>query len=111
MRLQGGLDALAVWCAAAGLTPVPAEPATIGATLVSLKDSHAPTTMCRRLSAIGKMHRFNDLPWNPAHCDIQGPLQGFHRPQGVVGKPQAAGRDCGQAEIYNKVSITQRTMD
>ena len=32
----------AAWCAAAGLTPVPAEPATVGATLASLKDSHAP---------------------------------------------------------------------
>jgi hypothetical protein len=21
------------------------------------------------------MHRFNDLAWNPAHRDIQGPLQ------------------------------------
>jgi integrase len=28
---------------------------------------------------IGKMHRFNDLPWNPAHRDIQGPLQGVLR--------------------------------
>ncbi|MDB5403890.1 MAG: hypothetical protein JWQ55_5908, partial [Rhodopila sp.] len=33
----------------------------------------------RRLSALGKMHRFNDLPWNPAHRDIQGPLQGALR--------------------------------
>jgi integrase len=25
------------------------------------------------------MHRFNDLPWNPAHRDIQEPLQGLLR--------------------------------
>jgi hypothetical protein len=35
-----------------------------------------------RLSALGKMHRFNDLPWNPAHRDIQGPLQGTLRTHG-----------------------------
>jgi integrase len=28
------------------------------------------------------MHRFNDLPWNPAHRDIQGPLQGALRTHG-----------------------------
>jgi hypothetical protein len=35
---------------------------------------------CRRLSAIGKMHRFNDLAWNAAHRAIQEPLQGALRP-------------------------------
>ena len=59
------------WCAAHGFVPVPAAPATVGAYLASLKDSHAPTTIRRRLSALGKMHRFNDLPWNPAHRDIR----------------------------------------
>src|SRR5271165_1685185 len=56
----------ASWCAQAGFVPVPAAPAIVGAYLASLAESHAPTTIRRRLSAIGKMHRFNDLPWNPA---------------------------------------------
>lgn len=68
----------AAWCAAMGFMPVPAAPATIGAYLASLTDK-APTTIRRRLAALGKMHRFNDLPWNPAHRDIQGPLQGLLR--------------------------------
>ncbi len=72
----------AAWCAGAGLAPVPAEPATVGAYLASLAETHAPTTVRRRLSAIGKMHRFNDLPWNAAHRDIQGPLQGLLREHG-----------------------------
>ena len=72
----------AAWCAAAGFAPVPAEPATVGAYLASLAESHAPTTVRRRLSAIGKMHRFNDLPWNTAHRDIQEPLQGLLRTHG-----------------------------
>ena len=72
----------AAWCARAGFTPVPADPATVGAYLASLAATHAPTTIRRRLSAIGKMHRFNDLPWNSAHRDIQGPLQGLLREHG-----------------------------
>jgi len=80
----------AAWCAAAGLAPVPAEPATVGAYLASLAESHAPTTVRRRLSAIGKMHRFNDLPWNPAHRDIQGPLQGLLRAHGRPVRKAAA---------------------
>src|ERR1700712_5020082 len=67
------------WCAAHGFVAVPAAPATVGAYLASLAASHAPTTIRRRLSALGKMHRFNDLAWNPAHRDIQGPLQGVLR--------------------------------
>jgi integrase len=70
------------WCAAHGFVAVPAAPATVGAYLASLAGSYAPTTIRRRLSALGKMHRFNDLPWNPAHRDIQGPLQGVLRTHG-----------------------------
>jgi integrase len=68
--------------AAQALAKHAAAPATVGAYLASLADSHAPTTIRRRLSALGKMHRFNDLAWNPAHRDIQGPLQGALRHSG-----------------------------
>jgi site-specific recombinase XerD len=70
------------WCAAHGFVAVPAAPATVGAYLASLAGTHAPSTIRRRLSALGKMHRFNDLAWNPAHRDIQGPLQGVLRSHG-----------------------------
>lgn len=70
------------WCAERGFIPVPAEPRIVGAYLASLAETHAPTTIRRRLAALGKMHRFNDLPWNPAHRDIQGPLQGLLRQHG-----------------------------
>ncbi len=75
----------AAWCAAHGFVPVPAAPATVGAYLASLAATHAPATVRRRLAAIGKMHRFNDLPWNAAHRDIAGPLGGLLR---VHGRPQ-----------------------
>jgi integrase len=80
----------AAWCAKMGFTPVPAEPRTVGAYLGSLAETHAPTTVRRRLSAIGKMHRFNDLAWNPAHRDIQGPLQGLLRTHGRPVRKAAA---------------------
>ena len=78
------------WCAEHGFVPVPAAPATVGAYLASLADSHAPTTIRRRLSALGKMHRFNDLAWNPAHRAIQGPLQGALRTRGRPVRKAAA---------------------
>src|SRR5208337_2471324 len=43
------------WCAAHGFVPVPAAPAVVGAYLASLAESHAPTTIRRRLAALGKM--------------------------------------------------------
>lgn len=78
------------WCAMHGFIPVPAAPATVGAYLASLANTHAPTTIRRRLSALGKMHRFNDLPWNPAHREIQGPLQGVLRTHGRPVRKAAA---------------------
>ena len=45
----------ASWCAAKDFSPVPAAPATVGVCLASLAESHAPTTVRRRLSELGKM--------------------------------------------------------
>jgi len=80
----------AQWCADKGFVAVPAAPAVVGAYLASLADSHAPTTIRRRLAALGKMHRFNDLPWNTGHRDIQGPLQGVLRTRGRPARKAAA---------------------
>ena len=80
----------ATWCAAHDFVCVPAAPATVGAYLASLAESHAPSTIRRRLSALGKMHRFNDLPWNPGLGDIQGPLQGLLRSHGRPARQAAA---------------------
>jgi hypothetical protein len=72
------------WCARMGFVPVPPAPATVGAYLASLTDK-APTTIRHRLAALAKMLRFNDLPWNAAHRDIQGPLMGLLR-AGAAGR-------------------------
>jgi hypothetical protein len=68
---------------------MPAEPAVVGANLASLAESHAPSTIRRRLAALGKMHRFNDLAWNPAHRDIQEPLRGLLRQHGQAAQTAA----------------------
>jgi integrase len=78
------------WCAAKGFVPVPAAPEVIGAYLASLADTHSPATIRRRLSALAKMHRYNDLPWNGAHGAIQGPLQGLLRRHGRPPQKAAA---------------------
>jgi integrase len=87
---RAGWTHFAAWCAANGFIPVPAAPTTVGAYLASLAESHAPSTIRRRLSALGKMHRFNDLPWNAGHGDIQGPLQGLLRSHGRPARQAAA---------------------
>ncbi len=74
----------AAWCAEHGFVPVPAAPATVGAYLASLAGTHAPATIRRRLAALGKMHRFNDLPWNTAHRDIQGALSTCRAKESLV---------------------------
>jgi integrase len=78
------------WCAAKGFVSVPAAPEVVGAYLASLAETHAPATIRRRLSALGKMHRYNDLPWNAAHGAIQGPLQGLLRQHGRPPQKAAA---------------------
>jgi len=80
----------AAWCERMGFVPVPADPATVGAYLGSLGQSHSASTIRRRLSAIGKMHRFNDQEWNPSHPDIQGPLHGTLRQYGQPVQKAAA---------------------
>jgi hypothetical protein len=53
---------------------------TVGVYLANLTDC-APTTISRRLAALGKMYRVSDLPWNPSHRDMRGPLEGLLRVQ------------------------------
>ena len=83
-------EGFAAWCGTHGFLPVPAEPRVVGAYLASLAETHAPASLRRKLSAIGKMHRFNSLPWNPAHRDIQQPLRGILRQHGRPTRQAAA---------------------
>jgi integrase len=70
----------AAWCAASDVLPAPAAPEAVRAYLESLDTSHAPSTIRRRLAAIAKMHRFNDLPWDSGHRAIRAPLRMAREP-------------------------------
>ena len=78
------------WCQAHDFVAMPAEPRTVGAYLASLAETHAPNTIRRRLSAIGRAHRFNNLAWNAGHRDIQEPLRGALREHGRPTRQAAA---------------------
>ncbi|MGI4799237.1 MAG: hypothetical protein ACRYG8_35400 [Janthinobacterium lividum] len=69
---------------------MPAELRTIGAYLASFGETHAPNTICRRLSGIGEAHRYNSLDWNAGRLDIQEPLRGALRDHGRPPKQAAA---------------------
>jgi integrase len=69
------------WCETVGVIPIPATPTTVGAYLASL-EGKTPSTIRRRLAALGKVHRFNDLPWDPTHPRINAPLNGMLRQYG-----------------------------
>lgn len=63
----------AAWCERHDVRPVPATPADVAAYLRSLRE-YAPATIRRRLAAIGKMHRFNNLPWKVSDPVIRAAL-------------------------------------
>ncbi|WP_139313026.1 site-specific integrase [Novacetimonas hansenii] len=63
----------AAWCADHGIRPIPATPGDVAAYLESLH-TYAPATIRRRLAAIGKMHRFNNLPWKVGEPVIRAAL-------------------------------------
>jgi len=78
------------WCRDQGFTAMPAEPRVVGAYLTSLAETHAPNTIRRRLTAIGRAHRYNGLSWNPCHREIQEPLRGVLREHGRPPQQAAA---------------------
>jgi len=94
------------WCAVKGFVPAPAAPDVVGAYIASLAGTHAPSTVRRRLSALAKLHRYNDLPWNGAHGDIQGPLQGLLRQNRRTPEKAAA---LSLADLRRLVATCDRT--
>ncbi|MDC0359648.1 tyrosine-type recombinase/integrase, partial [Acidimicrobiales bacterium] len=50
------------WCADRGLTALPAAPETVAVYLAELADTHAVSTIGRRVSSVSQAHRAADLP-------------------------------------------------
>ncbi|MCE2575890.1 tyrosine-type recombinase/integrase [Komagataeibacter sp. FNDCR2] len=61
------------WCADQAVSPIPARPEVVASYLRSLTE-FAPATIRRRLAAIGKMHRFNDVAWDVRDTRIRNAL-------------------------------------
>lgn len=78
------------WCLARAFTPLPAEPAVIGAYLAEQAECRAANTVRRRVSAIGMAHRYAGLPWDPAHPAIRDPLRGALKVHGRPAVPAIA---------------------
>jgi integrase len=70
------------WCGTVGLSPLPADPATVAAYLGSLAGEFAPNTMKRRLSSISQAHKLHGLDWRPSHPLIVQTLRGILRRHG-----------------------------
>lgn len=78
------------WCVARGFTPLPAEPAVIGAYLAAQAEIRAANTVRRRVSAIGMAHRYAGLAWDPANPAIRDPLRGALNVHGQPAVPAIA---------------------
>ena len=61
------------WCAVHAVSPIPATVEVVATYLRSLTE-FAPATIRRRLAAIGKMHRFNDMAWNATDPRLRAAL-------------------------------------
>jgi integrase len=92
------------WCAAHGLTPLPAAPETVALYLAERADVLRPSTLTRRLAAIAKVHSAAGLesPASLRHAVVSEVLKGIRRTKGtapsckapfLVGQLKAALRD------------------
>jgi hypothetical protein len=76
-------SAFATWCAALGLDPLPAAPATVGTYLAALAGRLAVATITRRLAAIATAHRHAGHRLDTRHPAIFDLLRGIRRVHGA----------------------------
>jgi integrase len=72
------------WCDTTGLTPMPAEPATVGSYLADRAATHATATLARRLAAISTAHRLAGHHLDTRHPAIRTVMQGIRRTHGTA---------------------------
>ena len=71
------------WCTAAGLTALPAAPATLGAYLADRASTLKAATLARRVAAITSVHRLQGLGFDAQHPAIASVLAGIRRRYGT----------------------------
>jgi site-specific recombinase XerD len=78
------------WCGRAGLSPLPASPATVGAYLTARASELKVATLNRRLAAITVAHRTAGLGLDGGHLAIAQVLAGIRRAYGTRQTPKTA---------------------
>ncbi len=75
-----------VWCAASGLTALPAAPETVALYLAAHADRLKPATLGRHLAAISKAHQAagHESPASMRHAAVSEVLKGIRRTKGVA---------------------------
>jgi len=79
------------WCAASGLTSMPAAPETVALYLAARADTLKPATLGRRLAAIAKAHQAagHDSPASMRHAAVSEVIKGIRRTKGVAQERKA----------------------
>jgi site-specific recombinase XerD len=78
------------WCAAQGLCPMPANPATVAAFLADqVKSGMKPSTLGRRLAAIKYRHKTAEAA-SPTDDEVKAVIRGARRTLGVAPRKLAA---------------------
>lgn len=72
------------WCAGHGLTPLPADPVTVGLYLADRAKALSITTLTRRTTAIAVQHRLASHHLDTRHPAIRDVLAGLRRSKGVA---------------------------
>jgi hypothetical protein len=78
------------WCCRAGLTPLPAAPATIGAYLADRADDLKVSSLARKVAAIAAAHRLAGYRLDRSHPAIAAVLAGIRRRFGSRQEAKAA---------------------
>ncbi len=76
----------AAWCETAGISPLPAAPETVAMYLADLAGTHRPSTLARRLAAIGKAHGAAgfESPAKLGHAAVGETMNGIRRVKGTA---------------------------
>jgi site-specific recombinase XerD len=78
------------WCAAAGLSALPASPQTVACYLADLARSHKVATLERALVAISQAHKASGLGSPTAAAEVREVLKGIRRELGIAPSQKAA---------------------
>lgn len=80
---QSDLADFAAWCAARGLSALPAEPQTVTRYLVARAEALKVSTLTRRLSAISQAHQARNLDSPTASLLVRKTFAGIRRTRGA----------------------------